>query len=134
MYQHNCESIRQNLGKISSYKGHIVVFAGISNSIFFLEFCPFWLRNLAKMINTLYYWSEIVCQRNSSETFKQNLMKLCSWQGHTIHMQMHIHRKFCLIFFLREQLELWPKYTIWKWLSMNDKEPVLSDIFLTVNV
>ena len=101
---------------------------------FFRELRPFWLRNLAKMINTLYYWSEIVCQNNSSETFKQNVVKLCSWQGHTAHMHVDFHRKFSLIFFLREQLKLWPKYTIWNWFSMNDKGAVQSDIYLTVNI
>ena len=28
--------------------------------------------------------SESVCQRNSSETARQNFVKLCSYEGHTV--------------------------------------------------
>ena len=42
--------------------------------------------------------------------------------------------KFIWFFGGGEQIELWPKYTIWIWFSMNDREPFQSDIYLTLNI
>ena len=67
-------------------------------SIFFSESRLYELRNLAKMKET----TETVCQRNSSETAEQNLLKFCSCEGHIMYtMQMCISTgNFDSIFFL----------------------------------
>ena len=39
-------------------------------------------------------------QRNSSETAQKNFLKLCSNEGHNACVDVHIHRKFCFLFFL----------------------------------
>ena len=49
---------------------------------FFPELHPFKLRNLTKMKDA----TETVCKRNSSETAKQNFVKLCSYKGLNVEM------------------------------------------------
>ena len=44
------------------------------------SYALFEFRNLAKMKDT----TEKVCQRNSSETAQQNVVKLCSNEGHYV--------------------------------------------------
>ena len=46
------------------------------------SYAPFELRNSAKIKKKLL----TDCQRNSSETPQQNLVKLCTYEGHTVYM------------------------------------------------
>ena len=61
------------------------------DSFFFRSFALFERRNLSKMKDTT--------QRNSSEAAQQNFVKLCSYEGHNVRVDAHIHRKFWFIFF-----------------------------------
>ena len=49
---------------------------------FYGSYGPFEHRNLAKIKNI----AKTDCQPNSSETPQQNLLKLCSYEGHTVYM------------------------------------------------
>ena len=114
------------------------IFAGNSDSdqIFFvLSYAPFILINIAKIKCT----TEIICHRNSSKPLNRisrNFFQYSSY-GQTVNRCIRVFSgNFYLIFFPREKLELWPKYTISRNLcetgfSMSDREAVQSDIFLS---
>ena len=59
------------------------------------SYAPFELRNLVKITDT----TESVCHRYVSEDAQQNLLKLCSYEGHT--MLMCITKEILSQFFSR---------------------------------
>ena len=58
------------------------IFTGTFDS-FFGSYAPSELRNSAKIKKKT---TNTDCQRNSSETPKKKLVKLCSYEGHTVYM------------------------------------------------
>ena len=106
------ETAQQNCLKFCSYTGHSVqmrISTGNFDSIFFSRsYAPFEHRNLTKIKDT----TETVCQPNSSETAKENFLKLCGYEGHNVQMCISTGN-FDSIFFLGItpflNIEIWPK-------------------------
>ena len=101
---------------------------------FVLSYALFILINIAKIKCR----TEIICHRNSSKPLNRisrNFFQYRSY-GQTVNRCIYVFSgNFYLIFFLREKLEFWPKYTF-SWnlcktgFSMSDSEAIQSDIFL----
>ena len=72
------------------------------------------------------------------QKIKWNFVVMLILRTYCVHV--HIYRIFSFYFFLREQIELWPRYTsyfmqlVWSGFSMNNRAAVHSDVFLPVNV
>ena len=72
------------------------------------------------------------------QKIKWNFVVMFILRTYCVHV--HIYRIFSFYFFLREQIELWPRYTsyfmqlVWSGFSMNNRAAVHSDIFLPVNI
>ena len=64
------------------------------DSFFFWELCPFELRYSAK-IN---YVTKTGCQRNSPETPRQNLVKFCAYEDHTVYMCIFTGKSDLIVF------------------------------------
>ena len=95
------------------------------------------LLNLEEIWPKLKYSFEKVCQRNSSKTAQQNVVKLCSYEEHSC--TGAYSQKILLWFFPESTIKTFAKIyhfmqLVWNRFTMNDREAVQSDIFLTVNI
>ena len=59
------------------------------------SYAPFELRNSAKIEKNKLLTD---CQRNSSETPQQNLVKVCSYEGHTVYMIIFTEHSDLIVF------------------------------------